>query len=675
MPILRNLGGNVFDDSTVKAGREAFKATKDVVKTGSTKVKPKNISSLIVKASGLKSFVDAFSEVKEIFDDAKDSLKREKDSKNKSKKIPKTKKEIVSKILGLKGSSSNISQNSSMSDEVMRNIESLSEKSFSLWDKEFLPKIKDIQMVLENAFIGQNSSFGKIETTLSKLLFFTENSATKAASDRAEKARGKIVNDENIIETKEFNEEVLHALQDLKPSNELTQKKADKEKDEGFSLTDIGLGLIGGEKILGVFSKMKRVFGGILGIFGKLLKPLPLLEKSLLLAFVGFKKLAFGLGVFGKIFTKFLGLPLLALQVYNEYQESGEKQKKYGNKSKLFGLDTSNLNAGVGHFLGGGGEGVANAIGSGAQGALTGAVIGSILPGVGTLIGGIIGGIVGTISGYFGGEKVAKFLSNLDQSVTDSVSSLYESVKSGFTYLMSIPMKMMTYFQETSKTIQDSIYNLSNYLVGKYFDFTDYFKDTGKSIASKIVDIKDSAIDLFSNFNFSGIISSFTDSISNIFTKINESLKVFVFDMLGSLGAVGRKTQAFLFTPEEIQKYSGSKDQSNTTNNSLTNNNVQGSKDQSNTTNNSLTNNNVQGSKDQFMNLIDSIKTFANESYSEYQKQQSDNSKSLRQPPTVINIPQKSQAPMMSPPSAPIIITPKPIRNSNYSGGSVGFVN
>ncbi len=83
---------------------------------------------------------------------------------------------------------------------------------------------------------------------------------------------------------------------------------------------------------------------------------------------------------------------------------------------------TTNWASVIGNAFGGSGSGTSGALGNSVKLGFAGAAIGSIIPGVGTTIGFIIGSILGAVLGYFGGEKIAKFM----DSVAETVDQIFD---------------------------------------------------------------------------------------------------------------------------------------------------------------------------------------------------------------------------------------------------------
>lgn len=649
MAILRNLGGNFLQDATVKAGKEAFSVSKKVVLNSNEKVRIRNISDLFFKTSGLNDFREVGMELKEFFDETKEKFGKKKESSQPS--IKKSKKNIASRILGIP----------SKKDSFVQDFESMNNSLTKMYDllKEHIPSLDDIQTVMKDSFMNLNSSFSKMQESLSKLLFFTENSATKAAQTRAEVARTKLVENENIIETRIFNTEVLETLEKLVPSSELVQS-SEKENDSfdvnGSDLLALAFGGTIFKQFISSFKGFLSTSKGVLSWFGTFISKIPILGVAL----VGISKAFTGLfGVIkslGFVLRKFLALPLIALQLWNEVQDSEKTQKKFKNKGSFLGMDTSNFNAGVGNFLGGSkkkGEG--SIVGGAAQGALTGAAIGSIIPGIGTGIGAVVGGIIGAISTYFGGKEIADMLGRFQASISEPLEDFALLMRDCWNYVTSIPEKLVMWFQETMSSLRKSIYNLADYLVDKYFDFTDFFSGFREMVSDKFVEIKDTVLNMFTDIDFSSIVSTFVDSISDIFTKIKESMKYFVFDMLDSLGTIGKKTQKLLFTEEEIKQFSKTPKEE-----------ILNKKEISPIT--------VKGSKEEIKQVLNNIQNYMVKTYEQAEKKHQEMTKSSK--PVIIQQPSRNSSNSASQnQSAPLLVAPRPIRNMNYSSGSMKFVN
>jgi len=97
----------------------------------------------------------------------------------------------------------------------------------------------------------------------------------------------------------------------------------------------------------------------------------------------------------------------------------------YANKEKW---GVGGFAAAFGGALGGADKGISGALKGAGKFALIGAGLGSIFPVVGTVIGGAIGALLGAVLGFFGGEKIAKAISDLGKWVSSKTDNILKAL-------------------------------------------------------------------------------------------------------------------------------------------------------------------------------------------------------------------------------------------------------
>ena len=97
----------------------------------------------------------------------------------------------------------------------------------------------------------------------------------------------------------------------------------------------------------------------------------------------------------------------------------------YANKEKW---GVGGFAAAFGGALGGADKGISGALKGAGKFALIGAGLGSIFPVVGTVIGGAIGALLGAVLGFFGGEKIAKAISDLGKWVSSKTNNILKAL-------------------------------------------------------------------------------------------------------------------------------------------------------------------------------------------------------------------------------------------------------